>query len=231
MALRSKKNIYHIIMTSRGKQLHDLYWTDTWEKVSKKYNEMLKENEKVIFPTKKIKISGTFYDANYELVIIKTKHESDEDENLIRSDNGKFEPYVSSDEDWIVCDRHSWDIEETFNVYGYHPIYQRKNIEWIFNEFLLKDSKDKYKFKEVNILYNKVIFNEAGNLNMVLCNDRSDAIRMNNILEKMAKKHKLKYVIFKGLVEKRKDIIDWYHRIEKWTGWNYLKVKRSSLRP
>ena len=194
-----KKYIYHILITSYGKQLKDLFWTDTYEKVMKKANSMLKENEKILFPVRYLKL-GKLCEANYELVIIKYKEENE-------------------------------SSEETFFVYGYHPRFQRKTCQWIFDEFIEKDSKDKYKFKEVVLLNNKLIVEEAGNMNMVLCKNISDGIRLYNKLEEMAHKKKCKYIMFGGKIERGKRHSEMTKKIMEWTGWNYNKVRRTNLRP
>lgn len=225
-----KKYIYHILITSYGKQLKDLFWTDTYEKVMKKANSMLKENEKILFPVRYLKL-GKLCEANYELVIIKYKDENESSETLVRGNSGKFEKYVTSNKNWIVCERFPYDFEETFFVYGYHPRFQRKTCQWIFDEFIEKDSKDKYKFKEVVLLNNKLIVEEAGNMNMVLCKNISDGIRLYNKLEEMAHKKKCKYIMFGGKIERGKRHSEMTKKIMEWTGWNYNKVRRTNLRP
>ena len=50
MARKPKKLFYHIILTNHGKQLRDLYFTHSEALVNKRFNAMLKENKKIVFP-------------------------------------------------------------------------------------------------------------------------------------------------------------------------------------
>lgn len=87
-------------------------------------------------------------------------------------------------------------MKNHFGYIGYHPIFQRKNFEWIFNEFFLKDSKNKYSFKQVLVFKNKLIIDSYNKINMILCKNKSDCVRLYNVLEEESKKNKLKYVMF-----------------------------------
>ena len=131
-----KKLIYHIILTNHSKQLRDLYFTHSEEAVYKKFNAMLKENKKVVFPMRYNNHEHVMKECNYELVIIKLKDEFDNSVQKIKDGYGKFINYESSSDNWIIYDRAAYDIEETFWVYRYHPRIQRKDFNWIFDNFL-----------------------------------------------------------------------------------------------
>ena len=70
MSKRPKKNIFHIIITSNGKQIKDLYNCASERLVNKKFDELVEENKKIRFPVRYINI-GKLVEANYELYIIK----------------------------------------------------------------------------------------------------------------------------------------------------------------
>jgi hypothetical protein len=151
--------------------------------------------------------------------------------NKIKTDSGEFANYQTTDEDWIVIDRASYDIEETFWVYGYHPRYQRKTFQWIFENFILKDSKDKFMFKTVALYLNKILIECNGKLEMVICKNKSDSIRMYNLIEKYSKDKKCKYIMFIGDVGKSRYKLNWIDKIQNLTNWNRVKIKRPSTRP
>ena len=231
MAGRNKKRIYTIILTNHGKQKKTIYSDTTETKIYKKFNELLKENKNVVFPMKYNNEYHVMVESEHELVIIKCKQEGDKDVNKVRNEYGKFVNYETSDEDWIVIDRAPYDIEETFWVYGYHPKLQRKDFKWIFENFIAKDGKDKYNIKTILLLKNKLLIESNNKLEMVICKNKSDGIRLYNQLEKYSKADKLKYNIFMGDLEHSKYKSDWFLKIQKLTNWNLTKIKRSSTRP
>ncbi len=231
MARKPKKLFYHIILTNHGKQLRDLYFTHSEALVNKRFNAMLKENKKVVFPMRYNNHEHVMKECNYELIIIKGKDEFDNDVQKIRDEYGKFIYYESSDEDWIIYDRANYDIEETFWVYGYHPRIQRKDFNWIFDTFIEKDAKNKYVFKSVVVYKNKLLIDYNGKLEMVICKNKSDCVRMYNMIEKRSMERKHKNVAFMGDIADSKDKKMWMDRIRELTHWNDKKIERSSTRP
>ena len=231
MARRNKKKIFSIILTNHGKQLKTIFSDTTEKKIYKKLDELLKENKKVVFPMEWNNHYHHIIETDYELVIIKCKDIGDKDVNKVKNDYGEYVDYESSDEDWIVIDRARYNIEETFWVYGYHPKLQRKDFQWIYDNFILKDSKDKYKFKSVALYLNKILIECEGKLDLIMCKNKSDSIRFFNQLEEFAKKDKLKYVMFIGDISHSKHKNDWVDKIRNLTHWNDIKIKRPSTRP
>ena len=154
----------------------------------------------------------------------------DASETKIRDEYGRYVSYVSSSDDWIIVDRAKYDREETFWVYGFHPQLDRKNFRWIFDNYI-KDGCNKYSFKNILVFKNKLIIDTNGKLNIVLCKNRNDCIRLFNKLEEKSIDNKLKYIIWGGDISNspiKKDIIK---RLLEYTGWNYDKLRRNSLRP
>ena len=227
---KSKKYIYHIIITSNGREIKDIYHSAKETSVYNKFNALVKKNsETVVFPVRYINNNG-LKDANYEIVIIKSKDKKDASETKIRDEYGRYVSYVSSSDDWIIVDRAKYDREETFWVYGFHPQLDRKNFRWIFDNYI-KDGCNKYSFKNILVFKNKLIIDTNGKLNIVLCKNRNDCIRLFNQLEEKSIDKKLKYIIWGGDISNspiKKDIIK---RLLEYTGWNYDKLRRNSLRP
>lgn len=227
---KPKKYIYHIIITSCGKEIKDIYHSAKEESVYRRFKSLLSDNKSsVVFPVRYINNKG-LKEANYELMIIKSKDKKDPSETRLRDEYGKFINYVTSNDNWIVIERAEYLREETFWVYGYHPQLQRKTFDWIFDNFIIKDC-NKYLIKNVYLFKNKFIVDCNGIINMVLCKNVDDAIRLFNQLEMKYDKEKGKYVMWSGNLTHstmRKNIID---KIIKLTGWNYNKIRRNSLRP
>ena len=231
MARKPKKLFYHIILTNHGKQLRDLYFTHSEALVNKRFNAMLKENKKIVFPMRYNNHEHVMKECNYELIIIKGKDEFDNNVQKIKDEYGKFINYESSDEDWIIYDRANYDIEETFWVYGYHPRIQRKDFNWIFDTFIDKDAKNKYIFKSVVVYKNKLLIDYNGKLEMVICKNKSDCVRMYNMIEKKSVEKKHKSIAFMGDIADSKYKKMWMDKIRELTHWNNKKIERSSTRP
>lgn len=231
MRKKPKIHIYHIILTNHGKQLSDLFYASSEEKVNKKFSSMLKENKKVVFPMMWNNHKHVMVESDYELIIIKSKDEFENSVSKIRDEYGKFINYEASNKNWIICDRAPYNIEETFWVYGYHPRMQRKNFNWIFDTFIEKDAKNKYMFKSVVVYKNKLLIDYNGKLEIVICKNKSDCVRMYNKIEKLAGEKKYKYIAFMGDIANSKYKSLWMNRIRELTHWNNKKIERSSTRP
>ena len=230
MSKKPKKYLYHIILTSNGKQIADIYHSAKESSVYEKFKKLKSENNKsIIFPVKYINNKG-LKDANYELVIIKSKEKKDANETKIRDEYGRYINYISSSPDWIILDRTPYQKEETFWVYGFHPQLQRKTFKWVYENYIEKNCS-KYNFKNVVIFKNKLIVDINGSLNMVLCKNVNDCIRLYNQLEATAIKNKVKYIFWGNDVCNSHLKSEWYKRLEEWTGWNRTKLSRNSLRP
>ena len=231
MARKPKKNLYHIVLANHGKVLRDLYFTHSEELVNKKFSTMLKENKKIVFPMRWNNHEHVMKECDYELIIIKGRDEFDNPVSKLKDNYGKFINYESSDEDWIIYDRSSYDIEETFWVYGYHPRIQRKDFNWILDSFITKDAKNKYVFKTLVVYKNKLLIDYNGKLEMVICKNKSDCVRMYNMIEKISMEKKYKNIIFMGDIANSKYKVAWMNRIRELTHWNDKKIERGSTRP
>lgn len=228
---KPKRNFYHIILINHGKMLHDLYFTSSEVKANNKFKEMLKENKKVVFPMRWNNHEHVMRECAYELVIIKYRDEFESSVTKIRDDSGKFVNYESSSDEWIIYDRAPYNMEETFWVYGYHPRIQRKDFNWIFDNFIAKDAKNKYMFKSIVLYKNKLLVDYNGKLEIVICKNKPDCIRLYNLIEKLAMEKKFKYIAFMGDIADSKYKLTWMDRIRELTHWNNKKIARCSTRP
>lgn len=231
MSKRNKKRIYGIIFVNHGKHMKTLCTETTEERVYKKFNKLLAENKKVVFPMRYNNEKHVMVESEHELVIIKCKDFGDSDVNKIKNSYGEYVNYSSSNEDWIIIDRAEYNVEETFFVYGYHPKLQRKTFEWILDNLILDNKKDKNNFKSIQVYLNKVLIECNDKLDMVICKNKNDAIRFYNKVEEMCKKRKARYILFMGDVSKSVYKSDWITKIQKLTNWTRFKIRRSSTRP
>lgn len=228
MSKRPKKNIYHIILTSNGKQIKTLYNCASEMLVNKKFDDLIEENKAVRFPVRFINI-GKLVDANYEIYIIR-RNDDDTKTTKLKDENGKIINFETNDDNWIIYDRETYYKEESFWVYGYHPVFQRKDFNWVFENMISNDI-NKYNIKQVLVFRNKLLISTTYELNMVMCKNESDCIRLYNELEKEAMDKKIKYVFFSGDAYHSKLKKNWFERIKKLTGWSDTKIRRKSLRP
>ena len=228
MALPRKK-IYHIILVSNGKMIKTLYNCASEVLANKKFDELVEENKKIRFPVRYINV-GKLVGAHYEIYIIKKREKNEDNVAKLKDENGKIINFETNNENWIVYDRENYDKEETFWVYGYHPTFQRKNFNWIYQN-LISNNLDKFNLKQIFVFRNKLLISTTYKLNMVLCKNESDCIRLYNELEKECLNNKLKYIFFSGDAYHSSLKKNWFEKIMKLTGWNYTKVRRKNLRP
>jgi len=228
MSKRLKKNIYHIILTSNGKQIKTIYNCASEKLVNKKFDELINENKNIRFPVKFINI-GKLVDAHYELFIIK-QNENDNKETKLKDENGKIINFQTNDDNWVVYDREDYEKEESFWVYGYHPVFQRKDFKWIYDN-LISNNSDKYNIKQILVFRNKLLISTTYELNMVLCKNESDCIRLYNELEREIENNKIKYVYFAGDAYHSYLKKTWFKKIQDLTGWDETKIRRRNLRP
>ncbi len=228
MSKRPRKNIYHIIETSNGKQIKTLYNCASERLVNKKFDELIEENKQVRFPVRYINI-GKLVDAHYEIFIIK-RNDNDNKETKLKDENGKIINFQTNDDNWVVYDREDYEKEESFWVYGYHPVFQRKDFKWIYDN-LISNNSDKYNIKQILVFRNKLLISTTYELNMVLCKNESDCIRLYNELEKEIENNKVKYVNFAGDAYHSYLKGTWFKNIKELTGWDDLKIRRRNLRP
>ena len=231
MARRPKKNLYHIILVNHDKMKEDLFWTDSVVTVNKEFKTMVEENKSVVFPIKFNNNKTEIIESSYEIMIIKARDKTESRETKVMDEYGKFVNYATNDDDWIIYDRSPYYIEETFWVYGYHPRLQRKDFKWIYDNFISNNSNNKYLFKTVQLFKNKILVECNGKLDMVICKNKQDAIRMYNMIEEWCERDKMKYIGFMGDLSYSRYKSDWITKIQKLTNWTRKKITRMSTRP
>lgn len=223
---KSRKHLYQIILTSNGKRIETLYSAQSLDKVNRKFRSLLNNNKTVKFPVKYLNV-GKIIDAHYELYIIK-RNEGESKIVKLKDENGKIINFQTDNDDWIIYDREDYNKEESFWVYGYHPIYQRKNFEWIFNN-IIKNENTKFNSKQIVVYRNKLLICTTFTTDIVFCKNISDCIRLYNELERECKNNKIKYVFFSGDAYHSTLKKTWLNKIQTLTGWSYNKIRRNTL--
>ncbi len=230
---------YQIIILNNGKQVEFINSYRTKSNALKAFKKLIDTNKKeIIFPVRYVNLEN-ITEANYEAILIKRKEENDNNIVKLRNEYGEYVDHViSNNSDWIVFDKEKYEKEETFWVYGFHPKYQRKTFLFIYNEMLKPKASDKYNFVNMIIFKNKLLLDTTDNLDIIICKNESDCIRLYNQLEEWSKNDKLKYIMFSGFAftnrkcgknEEKKQY--WLDRIKEVTSWSNKKILRRNTRP
>jgi hypothetical protein len=95
---------------------------------------------------------------------------------------------------------------------------------------LMQGAYAKKMVKQVIVVYNKLIIHNEDQFDMVLCKNLEDAQRLHHTLAKIAKKQKIKTLLFMGTASKAM-IGRLYDLIHDETGWPYRKIRRTTTRP
>lgn len=214
---------YKIISCRNGNQNKFIGKYRSVEDAYEVFNDLKTADKNVIFPSI---LSGDdkIKNAIDEYILIK-KDESKT--NLLRNEYGKLVEHIVDKDGWIIIDKFRYNKEETFWVYGYDNKKDRKTFLWIYTNLVVTDIDGYFDFKRVLIYKNKLIVkDDFNNMEIVICKDVADAVRVYNKIEEWIKRDKIKKILFLGdfseLGEKRRNI---EKEIAEVTGWNKKKVQ------
>lgn len=191
---------------------------------------LLEDSKSVVFPKKVVNSKGV--DECVDEYLILERRVGDEKTPLLRNEYGKLVEHKTNTERWIVFDKFRYDVEETFWVYGYDPQSGRKTFMWVYENLLVGDIEGKYDIKRVILYNNKIVVkNDRGEIEIVFCKTRSDAIRFYNMLQEKVLKDGYTQVFFEGARigngDKTSKLID---ELCEYTGWGRRKVIKSGLK-
>ena len=226
------KHTHQIVLLNNNKQIDFLGSYPSELKANKAFMKFLEESNKVIFP---IEINNSsekvLKPSKYEIAIIKKREENDPKTTTIRNEMGDIIEQITTSENWVIYDKKPYKKEESFWVYGYHPLVQRKDFLFIYNNLVKPKAINKGNILNVMLYRNKVLFEDINsNLDMVICKNKSDAIRLYNLLEEWCNKEKeVKYYLFNGDWSKMSERI--VSKIQRLTNWNEIKIMRYSTKP
>ena len=217
---------YRVVLICNGEYKKTLHRSKKRETCFMNYHKLIGENQSIKFPkkfinTKKIKT------VKYEICVTKPTT-PDDTFRILRDDYGKT--YVEKPlGDWTILASNEYNIEETFWMYGYDSMLNRPTISDIVKK-LLKDIKKKNMVKQIIVVYNKLLIYNEEQFDMVLCKCLDDAQRLHHTLAKIAKKQKIKGLMFMGTATPA-TVSRMYTLIKENTGWPIEKIRRTSTRP
>jgi len=220
---------YKIISCCNGKQNKLIgkyrYIEDAYEK----YNELKNDDKDIVFPKLIMSLGVLKNSINEYILIQKIEDENSNEEYKLRNEYGKLVKQTTNIDGWAVIDKFRYNKEETFWVYGYDNISERKTFTWIYENIILDGLDNSYEFKRVIMFKNKIVIkNDNGCIDLVITKHPSDAVRFYNLLEKWVKRDKLKQIIFSGnytpVSSRRTKLIE---ELMELTGWTKGKINMS----
>ena len=217
---------YRIILLYNGVFKKTLHKSKTPQTAFLNYYKIKEENN-VLYPKKFINSHG-IKPVKYQICVTKTTEKGDT-LRVLRDDYGKLyteEPIG----DWTILASDSYQLEETFYIYGYKiKNGKRPNVTEIVKRLMVNAHARKV-VKQIIVVYNKLIIYNEDQFDMVLCKNLEDAQRLHHTLAKIAKKQKIRSLMFMGTATPA-TISRMYDMIHEETGWSYIKIRRTSTRP
>lgn len=225
---------YHIITTNNGIQLKDIYSAVNIDVALKKMKELQEQyNKGIKFPVRFVSNHSIkkFVECDYKLILIKKNIDNDAYQGKMKNEYGRYVDCITDNDNWNFIDSLPYQVEETFWVYGYNPKVQRKDVTFIVDNLLLYNSKDKYFLKQIVIYKNKLLIDSVNGLNMVICKNHQDSVRLYNYIANVVSDKKLKYVTFGGDINKKSYSSNyWFNKIQSLTNWTSRKINQNTTR-
>ena len=218
---------YKVVSCHNGRQTD---YIGAYIKVEDAYGiveQLLEKSKNVIFPAR-VQITDRIINSRDEYLILEKNRYGDKEAPLLRNEYGKLVRQETNSEKWIILDKFSYDVEETFWVYGYDPVRGRKTFEWIYHNIIIGNIETSYDIKRVMLYKNKIVVkDDAGNLDIVFCKTIGEAIRFYNLLGEWIVKTKMKKQVF--MLGNYSDIGDKRRSLERElvekTGWTIRKIQ------
>lgn len=217
--------MFRVILVANGVYKKTLHKSKTRETAFINYHS-IKEKNNVLYPRRFINTNG-IKPVKYQICVTKITEEGDTF-RLLRDDYGKTyteEPIG----DWTILASDDFEVEETFWLYGFNPKADRPNISEIVKKLMI-GAYAKKMVKQIIVVYNKLIIYNEDQFDMVICKNMEDAQRLHHTLSKIAKKQKIKSLLFMGTASQAM-VSRMYDIIVEETGWDIIKVRRTTTRP
>lgn len=213
--------IYRVILTANGKYKKTLHSSRTPETTFMHYHALIDENKNIKFPKKYLN-SSKIKSVKYNICVTKITEEGDVFRQL-KDDYGRiyFEKPIG---DWTILASNKYNIEETFWIFGMSPTINRPTIDIIIKK-IVAGSHKKNMVKQILVVHNKLVIYNEDQFDMVICKCRQDAQRLHHTLAAIAKKQKIKSIMFMGTATPA-TVSRMYKLIGIHTGWPYSKVRR-----
>ena len=221
---------FKIVSVLNGKQNG---YIGSYRTYTEAYEELMKlerSNKDIVFPRKFIN-KGTIDGIKEEYLLLEKNRFGDKSDGMLRNEYGKYvEQKIINNSNWIVRDKCSRLTEETFWVYGYDPKKDRKTYNWIYEHLIIGSIEEPYDIIRISIYKNKLLIKYDNKpMSMVLCKNKSDSIRMYNLISEKVRNEKKRQILCLGAYN---SVCDARREIEKeimeLTGWNKVKIQRAT---
>jgi len=217
---------YRVILTANGKYMKTLHKSRTIDTSFTHYHALIYTNQSVKFPKRFIN-TAKILPVKYQICVTKITEPNDTFRRL-RDAYGRtyFEKPLG---DWTILAAEPYEIEETFWIFGLNPKANRPIIDEVVKRLAVGAYK-KNMVKQVLVVHNKLVIYNEEQFDMVICKCKKDAQRLHHTLGAIAKKQRIKSLMFMGTATPA--TISWmYPLIQKETGWSYAKTVRRTTRP
>jgi hypothetical protein len=216
---------YRVVLVCNGEYKKTLHRCRTKETAFINFHRIKDENN-VLFPKKFINTKG-IKPISCQICVTKPTEDTDTFRTL-RDEYGKL--YTEKPlGDWTILHSDDYELEETFWIYGMNPKKDRPTIKEVVSR-LVQGAYAKQMVKQVIVVYNKLIIHNENQFDMVICKNMEDAQRLHHTLAKIAKKQKIKSLMFMGTASQA-TVSKMYDLIHEKTKWNYIKIRRTTTRP
>lgn len=217
--------VYRVILVANGEYKKTLYKCMTRDTAFINFHK-IKDANKVYYPQRFIN-TNKIKPVKYEICVTKPTEPTDTF-RILRDDYGKL--YTEKPlGDWTILDSAPYEVEETFWIYGLDSKAKRPTIHEVIKR-LVVGAFAKKMVKQIIVVHNKLIIYNEEQFDMIICKNLQDAQRLHHTLAKIAKKQKIKSLMFMGTASKVM-ISNLYDLIHEKTKWPYTKIRRTSTRP
>ena len=224
----------YLVLLVKDKKRYDRLGAYKWKNAAfKAYNEAIKENSKIRFPVQTLvsKTGNATKKVEYEIIIASLlKKEEESNVTQFRNKEGKYVDTVVIDRTrHSIIAKHDWFIEETFYVYGYHPIRDRKTYSFILNNIVLNNINSKDDIRSITTHKNRLFINYIEDFDFVVCKNCAETERLYTALQKDIPKQYKNYVLFLGEIVQKISVTQLLDRIAKKTGWERKLLNRYKM--
>ena len=178
-----------------------------------------KHNSGVICEKRYVKATDQPAEEFHEEVLLLKRIDPEVDDGVraFRNEDGMFVDHIiSNNKKYAIIAKSDVYTPETYHVYGYSPLTDKKTGRWIFDNIVNRDcSRDN--FKSVFMLNNKLIVKYNDDFDMVICKNSDECARLYEGL-RVNTDRKNKFVAYTGFVVNSMKS-RYYDMIEEKTGW------------
>lgn len=226
---------FQLYLINNNRKVEFIKCFPTEKQANKCFNKMLEENKNVSFPKEYVNID-VIETCKYELLLIRRRGKNEEKTTKLRDSYGDLIEHETDSENWVVYNKAPYKIEETFWVYGYSPLHQRKTFSFIYEEIVKPKTNIKGNFLNFILFKNKLLLETLSTKDLIICKNKSDCIRLYNELQRYCfNDKKCKYYMFCGDWGNGKKNKYYYEKaiekIHELTSWDKLKITRYNTRP